>query len=976
MKTRYKTLAAFLAVTPLHAAPPADPYNQLFPEGTQITFIGDSITHGFSESAVVKGDHYHALFQAYSAVRNPGRDLWTKNAGRSGGTAEKTLKERMNDRDVYKVLPGVADFPDVAFIMMGMNDGGSLGYINGNPSESSKQTPRDRYVWSMQGIINDLKAKGVNAVILSPTMYDEFANKNVAIAVGYNDELAVYTSLAKNLAAANGLLFIDVHSYMTQKNLEKQAIQPGFSYTRDRVHPRDGGHALILYQILKKLGLESDVFNVRIRGGATPSVTSAVNATVFGLSHNKGTLAWSTTENSLPFPIKRSVYTHDRALLDTPFVADFNQQLLTVGNLAAGDYRLFINNTEIATYSSTELADGIDLSQKENTPQFQTAFAIREQLYDIQMKNITKRDLNSTRLNMESHYGNQAFADPAALADLKAQDWDFPDVPKILGYLQRERDERAAAGLNNGGFFGHISAQTRNHLADVVSYNKDIANVRASIESLPTSRTFTYSLVPAGGSSGGGGGGGTPPSDGSSINLSTLLLSSYSDQDKVGTSAVSTDGASLTLFGNKWKSFAFNYKVTANTVMEVTLTSSDTGEAIIVGLDNDNQHRTGKTLFQLGGSQANDGAVPFSPAYTAGSGSITFRIPVGAEFTGAMTQLVLAADDDAGEAASAIFSNIKIYEVSTGGGGGTPVEIATEDFESNTWTGGTGWSSSVWARTGASYINAVSAAGSKGAMIKGRGASLTRSVDLSTYQSVKLKVSIKRFMLEAGDSGILQLYDGATWHDLETFTGNGGYNSYTYDLSAYTMAANGDQRLRLFSGMNENTDFVYIDSIRFSGVVPAPPAPSRPPVVIATEGFETNTWIGGTGWSDGAWSRTGASYTNTVRYSGSYGAHIKGAGSSLTRSVNLANTTQVEIKVAIRCYLFETGDSITLQFNDGVNWIGLETFTSDTGYRRYTYDLSAVPMNTNGAQKLRLTSGMSDNTDFAYMDEIEIIGVR
>ena len=1005
MKIQYNILAAFLLATSLHAAPPADPYNELFPQGTQITFIGDSITHGFTDPTVVKGDHYHALFQAYFSLRFPGRDLWTKNSGRSGGKASTALSERMDNRDVYKVVPGVADFPDVAFIMFGMNDGGSLGYIGNTPSESSKQGRRNTYVSKMQGIINDLESKGVKVVILSPTMYDEFASKNVPVANGYNDELAIYTQLAGDLAASNDLLFIDVHTYMTQKNLEQQAIQPGFSYTRDRVHPRNGGHALVLYQILKKLGLESDVFNVRLRAGSAPSVTSAVNASVFALAENNGTLTWFTTENSLPFPIKRSSYTYDRAFLDTPFVEDFNQQLLSVENLAAGDYRLFINGTEIATYTAAELASGIDLSQKENTPQFQAAFAIREQLYDIEMKNITKRDLNSTRLNMESHYGNPSFSDPAALADLKAQDWDLPDVPKILGYLQRERDERAAAGLNNGGFFGHISGQTNRHLADMPAYNNDIANVRTSIEALPTSRTFTYSLVPADGNGGGGGNGGGTPSDGSSLDLSTLPVSSYSDQDKVGSSTVSADGATLTLLGNKWKSFAYNHNVTADTVMEVTLDAANTGEGILVGLDNDNNHRTGRTLFQLGGSQTINDAIPFSPAYSAGSGSVTFLIPLGTEFTGAMTQLVLVADDDANEASNASFSNIKIYEANSGGGGGTTVEIAAEDFESNTWTGGTGWSSSEWARSGTTFITAVSADGSShGALIRGSGAGLTRSVDLSAHDSVELKVSIKRYLLEAGDSAILQFFDGVTWHDLETFTGNGGYNSYNYDLSAFTMAANGDQRLRLFSGMNDNTDYVYIDSIIFSGVIPAP---TGPPSVIASEGFESNSWTGGSGWSDAGWSRVGKSNISSYPFSGTYGAQIKGAGASLTRSVNLANTTQVEIKVAIRCYLFEAGDSATLQFYDGANWIDLETFTSDTGFQRYTYDLSAVPMNPNGTQKLRLTSGMSDTgfqrytydlsavpmnpngtqklrltsgmsdtTDFTFIDAIEISGVR
>ena len=208
-----------------------------------------------------KGDHYHGILQTYFALRHPERDLWTKNSGRSGGTASAALNGRTDDKDIYKVIPGVNGFPDVAFIMMGMNDGGSLGYIGGTPGESSKQDRRNTYVNAMQGLINNLKSRNVEPAILSPTLYDEWTTSTaVSKAVGYNAELAIYTDLAKTLAANNGLLFVDVHTLMTQLTQARQTTDPKFSYTRDRVHPNNGGHAIVLYQMLKGLRLESDVY--------------------------------------------------------------------------------------------------------------------------------------------------------------------------------------------------------------------------------------------------------------------------------------------------------------------------------------------------------------------------------------------------------------------------------------------------------------------------------------------------------------------------------------------------------------------------------------------------------------------------------------------------------------------------------------------------------------------------------------------
>ena len=154
--------------------------------------------------------------------------------------------------------------------------------------------------------------------------------------------------------------------------------------------------------------------------------------------------------------------------------------------------------------------------------------------------------------------------------------------------------------------------------------------------------------------------------------------SSFANQDLAGTTTIGGGGASATLTGNNWKRFPINYTVTADTMLEFTVESSDTGEIIGVGLDENNDLSDAVRIFQVGGSQNWTGGQPISPSYTAGEGAVTYVIPVGSYYTGAMNWLVLAADDDANASTNVTYSNIKIYEA--GGGGGNTLAISADSY--------------------------------------------------------------------------------------------------------------------------------------------------------------------------------------------------------------------------------------------------------------------------------------------------------
>jgi len=153
------------------------------------------------------------------------------------------------------------------------------------------------------------------------------------------------------------------------------------------------------------------------------------------------------------------------------------------------------------------------------------------------------------------------------------------------------------------------------------------------------------------------------PLEPGAIDFASVQPASYFGNQDQGAVSISETGATLALQNNAWKSVAFDYEITTNTVLRVTLQSEDTGELLGVGFDDNIDPTDRRTLFHLGGSQSpGDSFWDVSPKYTAGEGSVEYTIMPGDFFTGAMTSLVFVVDDDADASGKATFSNVTVFE--------------------------------------------------------------------------------------------------------------------------------------------------------------------------------------------------------------------------------------------------------------------------------------------------------------------------
>ncbi len=146
------------------------------------------------------------------------------------------------------------------------------------------------------------------------------------------------------------------------------------------------------------------------------------------------------------------------------------------------------------------------------------------------------------------------------------------------------------------------------------------------------------------------------------IDFTGLAVTSYSDQDSGGF-AVEDGGATLRLTGNAWKKIELPYNVTPSTSINFEVNAADAGEIIGVSLDNDNDHNNDNRVFHFGGSQAVPGdMIDYSPKYSAGSGWVSYSIPVGQSYTGGVIYLGFVGDDDADSSTDVRFRNVSLTE--------------------------------------------------------------------------------------------------------------------------------------------------------------------------------------------------------------------------------------------------------------------------------------------------------------------------
>jgi Flp pilus assembly protein TadG len=149
-------------------------------------------------------------------------------------------------------------------------------------------------------------------------------------------------------------------------------------------------------------------------------------------------------------------------------------------------------------------------------------------------------------------------------------------------------------------------------------------------------------------------------------------------------------------------------------------------------------------------------------------------------------------------------------------------------------------------------------------------------------------------------------------------------------------------------------------------------------VVVATEGFESNTWTGGTGWA-GNWIPNGGSPaivttpTGSPMQAGSDHLRLR-SNDTIYRAINLSGVTSAELSYFWKRNSFESGDNVFVQCSTSTSgpWTELRNWNA-TGSTSYAQDTVSLPtVCRNATVYIRFQGSMGDTSDQFYVDSITV----
>jgi hypothetical protein len=299
--------------------------------------------------------------------------------------------------------------------------------------------------------------------------------------------------------------------------------------------------------------------------------------------------------------------------------------------------------------------------------------------------------------------------------------------------------------------------------------------------------------------------------------------------------------------------------------------------------------------------------------------------------------------------------------------------LATDNFESVTWTGGIGWVDNWTHSGGAAIVTSNPFDGTHNLALENSSGLARRPVDLTGEVDVHLLFWAKVSGFESSDTAICEISsDGNTWITKETWTAasnQDNYYLYDIDLKSYEMTG------RFWIGFSTaigNNDHFYVDKVQVVWM-------AAPPVTVASDDFESGGWTGGTGWYD-IWAHHGSAAIagNPGKpYEGNNQLIFNNSAGNATRSVNLAENHVVHVRFWAMIDGFDPGDTGSFRVSsNNITWTTLRTFTNaDNGaYNYYEFDISGYDI--TGRFWIGFWASVNNNNDYFYIDKLEVISLN
>ncbi len=341
-------LALFWACLWLSAGARAEASQETYPpfeDGDVVGFIGDSITH-----VTYRSQGYVDMLEEYYLSRFPGRDVEFRNLGADGHKITDFLK-------IYDSDPAFRGLSR-AVIMLGTN-------------EAILKIAPEEYIGNMETLVARLKEDGLageDILILSSPICDQNCSKNFDkngnMRWTYEGRLLEYLELLETKTAEWGVGYLNLHTPMAELTEEIQREDASNTLTTDCIHPNALGHRLIAFYILQAQGEgTAPLSEIAVPQKGEPQMLRGKLTDFYrgqkGLcgTYHPETLPMAAAGDVAEF---QAFYEAGALMCQMP--------LRVEGLDAAASYTVWLDETELGSFTGEELEAGIDLATLETHP--------------------------------------------------------------------------------------------------------------------------------------------------------------------------------------------------------------------------------------------------------------------------------------------------------------------------------------------------------------------------------------------------------------------------------------------------------------------------------------------------------------------------------------------------------------------------------------------------------------------------------
>ncbi len=340
-------------------------------KGDSIALIGDSITHG-----TTKGDNknvsWFVQLDYYLITRFPELRAKTVNFGvasiNTGKVAQYQLKTEISSHDYNKVIM----------------------YIGTNDCGSNYQTNKSNIMSSYYQILNFFEDKNTDVIALLglPGLEEETLPPNP----GHRQAAlkAMSTDIIEKIAEQRSIPFA------AQYDVMQDTIAASDVYLfQDGLHPNAAGSAVTFASLVEALKLPGEVATVEINGR---EVAKQSNCTVSGLAVSKNAINFTYLANALPLA-QTDYVAQASQIMD--YIGKFSRETLKITDIAQGTYDVTIDGEVIGTFTSEELAQGVNLANY-NTPMIAQSLEVADEVFKL--TELTREIRELARAEAEARY--------------------------------------------------------------------------------------------------------------------------------------------------------------------------------------------------------------------------------------------------------------------------------------------------------------------------------------------------------------------------------------------------------------------------------------------------------------------------------------------------------------------------------------------------------------------------------------------